>query len=907
MVTRRESINLFLKAKARPELASLYHAGMEVQVNVAQDNGERIEGEYNGHSWSGWTDNSGQVWKPIRIPFNANSEPHYEDSPMKFDLAAHAEGIGMTGFDFVNHRSVYVAYDFDAICGHSEKHTKKLTDTELGQVRDLACQIPWVTVRQSTSGSGLHLYVFLDGIVGIQNHTEHAAVARAILGKMGAITGFDFNSKVDNCGSNIWIWHRKYDKVGGIEGPGLKLIKQGERLADIPINWRDHIRVTSGAKKRSKPSFVDETEVDWFEEMCGQHPRVPLDVDHKKLIEFLEKTGAMWWFDNDHHMLVCHTYDLQKAHEALGMRGVFKTMAMGRQHGGDQNCYAFPKRKGSWVVRRHTRGVAEADSWETDAGGWTKTFLNQDPDLKSAAKAHGGVEDVKGAFVFREAEMARQAAAVLGSNIEIPDYMNKRPAKLKAHKDGRVILEIERQTGDGGGPVSLKDWLEDKNHWKRILNTAVSATAEPELANYDDVVRHLITMGGEDWGWVVKSDNVWCKEPLPHVKMALGTLGLDPKTIQLVMGQLVVKRWTIVNKPFQPEYLGDRQWNRNAAQLAFAPSKDIDHTKYPTWSAMLRHCGSGLDEAISKNEWCRSNGITHGGDYLKCWIASLFQAPLEHLPYLFFFGPQSSGKTTFSEAVGMLMTTGVIRADAALINGSGFNGELENKVLCIVEETDLRSNRGQAYNRIKDWNTNDTALIHHKGQTPYTVINSSHWIQNSNDQEECPVFPGDTRITMCYVKPLEKLIAKSELFTALKKEAPDFLAAILAMEIPISCDRNNVPVIVTEEKKRAEKLNQTELEQFLEESTHAIDGEWIKVSDLHDRFQEWLDPDRVAVWSKIKMNRELLRLGYTKGRNTKDGCQWYIGNISWTARDPDAKIKPRLVLKGEMLVPEGTE
>jgi len=905
MVTRRESIKLFLKAKARPDLGGLYHPGMEVQVNVAQDGGERIEGEYNGHNWSGWTDKDhSQVWKPIRIPFNANTEPTYTDSEIKFDLVAHAEGIGMTGFDFVNHRSIYVAYDFDAICGHSEKHAKKLNDIELGQVRDVACSIPWVTVRQSTSGSGLHLYVFLDGVNDIKNHCEHAAVARSILGKMGAITGFDFNAKVDNCGGNIWIWHRKFESVGGVTGPGLKLIKQGERLADIPINWRDHIRVTSGAKRKSKPGFIEEGEVDWFEEMCGQHPKVQLDEAHRKLIEFLESSGALWWFDNDHHMLVCHTFDLMKGHEALSMRGVFKTMAQGRQAGGDQNCYCFPQRKGAWVVRRHTKGVAEAESWEQDGSGWTRCYLNKDPDLKIAARLHGGVENDKGAFVFRSAESAVQAASKLGANIEIPSYIHQRQAILKSHKDGRLIFEITRMNGDPSN--EMKDWIEEKgNTWKRVLGTQVAANSEPELGNYDDVCRHLITPGGEDWGWVVKSDGSWCKEPYHHVKLGLGVFGVQPKDVPLVMGQLIVKRWTVVNKPFQPEYPGDRQWNKNAAQLAYSPSPDIDHTKYPTWSAMLRHCGSGLDDAIKNNQWCKDNGIVHGGDYLKCWIASLLQFPLEHLPYLFFFGPQSSGKTTFSEAVGMLMTCGVMRADVALISGGGFNGELENKLLCIVEETDLRHNKGIAYNRIKDWATNDTALIHHKGQTPYTVVNSTHWIHNSNDQEECPVFAGDTRITMCFVKPLVKLIPKSDLLKALQKEAPDFLAAVLAMELPKSCDRNNVPVIATEEKKRAEKLNQTELELFLMEATYPVDGEWIKVSEFHERLQEWLDPDRVAQWSKIKMNRELIRLGYVKGRSSKDG-QWFIGNIAWTARDPGAKIKPRWVLgEGEMLLPEG--
>lgn len=898
MPTKRESIKKFLDVKALPDLAALYHPGMEVQVNVAQDGGELVTGEYNGHQWRGWTDGS-QTWKMIRIPFASMSEPHYEDSPMKWDLAVHAEGIGMTGFDFQNHRSVYVAYDFDAITGHSEKHTKKLTEQELSAVQKLACEIPWVTVRQSTSGNGLHLYVFLEGVTGIKNHTEHAAVARAILGKMGAITGFDFNAKVDNCGSNIWVWHRKFDKAAGA---GLKLIKKGVPLHDIPINWRDHVRVTSGAKRKSKPGFVEETEVDWFDEMCGQHPKVPLDDAHRALIDFLEAASALWWFDPDHHMLVCHTADLAAAHEKLSLKGIFKTNATGKEHGADQNCYCFPQRKGAWAVRRHTRGVLEAETWDQDNGGWTRCYLNKDPDLKTAARTHGGIENEKGAFVFRAAESAAQAAAALGAHVQIDPFINQRGAKLKAHKDGRLIFEINAAAGDNA--ALMKDWVEEKGVWRRVLNGKVSTQTEPELANYDDVVRHLITSGGEDWGWTIKSDGIWAKEPYQNVKLGLGAFGVTPKDIPIVMGSLIVKRWTLVNKPFQPEYPGDRHWNRNAAQLAFAPSLDVDYSKFPTWRNLLAHVGSGLDLAIAHHSWCQENGIKTGGDYLMLWAASLFQEPLKHLPYLFLFSQeQGTGKTTFADAISLLMTKGVIRADAALINQNGFNGELENIVLCVVEETDLRHNKGTAYNRIKDWVTNDTMLIHEKGKTPYTVVNSTHWIHNANDQEECPIFPGDTRITMCYVKPLLKMIDRESLFHSLTKEAPDFLAAILNLEIARSPDRNNVPVIETEEKKRAQKLNQTELEQFLEESTYPIPGELIKYSDLYERFQEWLDPERVSAWSQVKTGRELVRLGFVKGRREKG--IWYIGNISWTN---DSKIKkPRWVLNGESLMPEGTE
>jgi hypothetical protein len=100
-VTRREAIANFLLAKTHKDLAELYTPQMEVQCNVAQGTGERVDGEYMGKSWSGWTDGT-ITWKSFRIPFNANTKPTYEDQRMSFDLVKYAEGIGMTGWDFVD-------------------------------------------------------------------------------------------------------------------------------------------------------------------------------------------------------------------------------------------------------------------------------------------------------------------------------------------------------------------------------------------------------------------------------------------------------------------------------------------------------------------------------------------------------------------------------------------------------------------------------------------------------------------------------------------------------------------------------------------------------------------------------------------------------------------------------------
>lgn len=881
MVTRTEAIKAFLIKNTHEDLAALYDYEIECQVNVAQDNGERVEGDYKGRQWHGWTDDSGQVWKSFRIPYNANTVPVYEDRTMSFDLSQHAEGIGLTGWDWQNQLSKWIAFDFDAITGHSDKHTKKLTAEQLHEIKDAAINIPWVTVRFSTSGKGLHLYVMLKP-TNTTNHTEHAALARSILGLMSAYTGFDFKSKVDVCGGNMWVWHRKMQGTNG-----LQLIKQGDVLIDVPINWRDHINVITNKRPKPKPQCIEEKDIDVFEEMSSQRSRIPLDEEHRKLISFLVETKAAFWWDQDHHMLVCHTWDLLQAHEALRLRGLFKTFATGKQHGTDHNCFAFPLRRGAWAIRRYTPGIAEDTTWEQDGKGWTRCYYNKEPDLRTAAIGNEGIEDEGNKFVFRHGGLAEQAALMLGSELNIPPGYNGRQTIIKMHKDGRrIVVEFDRQPSDRQD--DLKGWLPVKgDKWRRILTTNVTNNTEPDVENYDDVCRHLITEDGTDCGWVIHVDGKWNEEPLVHIRTALESLGLKTPEIKVILGNCVMRPWKLVNRPFKPEFPGDRQWNRYAAQFRFIPNLTTDNRQYSTWLHILNHIGADLNRCVQDSVWAQQNGLTSGADYLKCWIASLFQYPEEPLPYLFLYGPQNSGKSILHEALSLLLTTGYKHAAAALVSPQGFNAELENMILCVVEEVDLRKNT-QAYNRIKDWVTSLQLLIHKKNLTPYQINNTTHWIQCSNDRSYCPVFTGDTRITMIYVPELEEVIPKRDLIQRLEKEAPDFLAEILTLEIPQSNDRLNLPILATDDKLTATKANQSLLELFIDEQCHYIPGSVISVAEFYDEFHKWLDPNDRYDWSKIKIGREMPKR-FPKGRLTTN-AQWHYGNISFSAETVPSKL-----------------
>ena len=59
----------------------------------------------------------------------------------------------------------------------------------------------------------------------------------------------------------------------------------------------------------------------------------------------------------------------------------------------------------------------------------------------------------------------------------------------------------------------------------------------------------------------------------------------------------------------------------------------------------------------------------------------------------------------------------------------------------------------------------------------YTQPNTTHWVQCANRRENCPVFPGDTRITVIHVPDLlpDQEIPKEKLIEKLTEEAPHFM------------------------------------------------------------------------------------------------------------------------------------
>ena len=862
---RSDVVKNFLKLHAHEDFYNLYNRDMQCHVIVAAGTGTK-----DGVVWSDGT----ETWYPFVI-----SDEESNNKLVTYNFDKHVEGIGLTGWDWKNKVSRWVAFDFDSIIGHK----KGLPDSIIKEIINRVSEVPWITIRKSTSGKGIHIYVNIN--IHTQNRAEHSAVARAVLHRLSALCAYDFKDKVDICGGNMWIWHRKMTETNG----GLKIIRLGGTLEDVP-NWQEHIEMV----KRGKSAPKD------FDALVLAKAHVALDEEHRKLITYLQDHDCLWWWDNDKNLLVTHTYYLVQAHEALNFKGLFKTLATGKELP-DQNCYLFPLRHGGWVVRRHSKGCTEDSLWELDESGWTRCYLNVDTDLKTAARTYNGIEHPNGSYVFKSAEEASRAALVLGIPFDVPLMANYCGAQIREHKDGRLIVTIEDKEAKLPHD-KMSGWIKESRFWKRIYNKQKTTSSNEELYQYDELIRHLVSTGGDDFGWAIKVEADWNFEALQHVKLVLESMSLKAGQVKEILGSSILKCWRIINRPFAPEYPGNRTWNRNSAQLRYEPSVEVPANivnECPNWYRIIRHVSRNLDSVIKNNEWCKNSHVYDGADYLVCWIASLFQEPTEPLPYLFLYGPQNSGKSILHEALSLLITNGYMKADNALINKSGFNAEMESAVLCVVEEVNLAHSK-EAANRIKDWVTARDITIHRKMKTPYLITNVSHWIQCSNEHSACPIFPGDTRIVVLFVDNLKEPIPKKILIESLKEEAPKFMSYILNYQLPESNDRLNIPVITTADKRNIEDSNKRLLEIFIDESCYKISGGMVKFSDFYSKFVEWMGPT-TEYWSKQKVGKELPPQ-YPKGRLPATG-QFFIGNITF---DPELKEGIKIVLNGDKLIEEGS-
>jgi len=857
-VTLGEALYNFLHARKTPANADLverWSVAMETQLNVMPADGEPVAGRKS--TWS----NGSFTWHSARIPKNAATEPTWEDYRLGFPLDLYAEGIGMTGWRWRDRRSLWFGYDFDALTAHAKGIG--VSDEALERVKVAACALPWVEVRRSTGGAGIHLYVYLDDGVPTETHTEHAALARCILGMMSAETGFDFASQIDACGHVMWVWHRKMTA----ENHGLEITKPATKrlgMADLPGNWRDHIEVVRGRRSKIRVNEIADADQDPFEALTSSRKIVPLDEAHKAQIEALMRSGFTVLWVADHHLLQAHTKALEELLNGsegkdLKLVGIFKTLSEGRDPG-TPNCFLFPLPHGAWKVYRFSPGVHEADTWAQDGEGWTTCYFNREPDLTTAARAHGGVEDPeKGGHVFSTTLPAREAVKALGADFEVPEKLVHRKTRLSAGKDGRLMVAIAREKDD----ADLPGWIDKSNRWVRGFSQRV--VWEEEEVTSGETVRALLTPEGESAGLLIRQkDNKWVRQGLSQAKMCLQSTGMKKTEAEVEIGNALRDPHILVNQPFQPAWLPGRRCNIDAAQFKVVPEEG----EHPHWDKVYDHTFAGLTEAIKKNPWFAENGIHSGGDYGRTWLACLIKDPFQPLPFLATVGEENSGKSIWYEATReYLFTRGVVNVNEALTRQDSFNGELEGALLCVVEEISLAGNR-KALARLKEWTTARVLPIRRMRTDLYHVPCSAHFYMCCNQLDHIPVLAGDSRIIVCWVDKPAKPIPKKELLEKLEQEAPAMLHTLKNWRLPPIIDRLRLPLVETEDKADlAEQNSPTSV--FLKECCFVKYGEHTSKDDARLIYDAWCKAQGVEPMKPGPLTTELKELTGGRVRPTK--------------------------------------
>jgi hypothetical protein len=885
-----------------PDILALYSPDMEVQVNVSPTGAEPVDGRRNT-----WTKNGNTFWH-IRVPKNAMSDPHWQDYTLDFSLTHHAEAVGMTGWDWANRTSRWVAFDFDAITGHAPG--VGVTDEKLQRIREAATSIPWVQTRKSTRGGGIHLYVFFDdqGIT-TENHTVHQGLARCILSKMSQEAGFNFASAIDACGGNMWVWHRD----ATTKNEGFSLIREATKTiseTDLPTNWRDHIEVVTRKRTKIKISGIPDSEDSDFDMMASSRNIIPLDETHKDIIDKLNESGCTTIWVSEYNLLQTHTIGfakLKEEHPELYV-GFFETNSTGNQPG-MPNCFAFPMPNGGFKVYRFGKGHREHTSWNQDGQGYTSAYFNCRPNLESASLSMGGAE-VDSGYQFVTLRHAAKAAIALGADLtQVEDWMDegRRTTLERVKSTGRLKIKIEKRSGDVNPGLG---WVEKRQHWEKIFKVECEPREmkNAEYPEFDNVFRAMVTPGGEQAGWAMwdQAQGDWDTGPASNVKLILQSDGFTKNEAEQVMGTVLKKRWRLVNMPFQPEFPGNRQWNYRAPQYRYVPANldDDECPKHPHWDIILDHVFADLDEALQDNMWANRFGIKTGRQYGQLWIASMLREPFEPLPYLFLHGPQNSGKSILHEAIAKLITGGICRADKALTSAGDFNGQLANAVLAVVEETNLNGRGGErALNRMKDWVTAEAVEIRRMRTDSYLQQNTLHFIQCSNDRDHCLIMPGDTRITMLYVAELDHdaEIPKTSLKKALENEASHFMRTLMDLEIPPPHGRLRIPVIATRDKDNLESRNMNPLLRFIHENCFDVMGAKIPYKEFFARFHAALPEDEKGHWTHRRVTSNLPRLN-PSGRAGGSG-ETFIANLSWDSNVASDGIE--LILHEGRLRPVG--
>jgi hypothetical protein len=668
---------------------------------------------------------------------------------------------GTAGWEWGAKLQHFIGIDIDT----NDTHEKGLSPGALQPILEASAKLPWAEVRRSSGGSGLHIFVRFTEPVESATRADGSALAKAVLVLMSREADFDFKAVKDCAGGNMWIYK------DGAPANAYEIVKPATETLDahrLPPGWREV------KKAKSRPvDFSPST--------------VTLEPEHLKVEKHLQDFAATTIYVPEVGCYHVHTHALQEVARLYSYRGFFATSSPGTDLG-KPNAYMFPIPGGGFLVKRFG-DAHEHSSWYEGPNG-QYALLDVEASFEKAV-AHFGMNSTSKGYAFSRTNLVAMLQAT-GATLSVPEGFEGRTLFVKAVKD-KVRLSVEKHDNDG----PIEDWTSTDKTWQRSYTMPMTPPAFGEAAAIrGSAVVRAVTTDTESTKWVVKTDGAWIGTNASEVSKVLESIGAWPAG---TMGRMRLKPYWLVFEPYRPEYLSHRRWNREAPQLAVQPADVAGDT--PTWDAIFEHVGSGLDGDVRADQICQAVGIVSGDHYLRLWVKLLIEHPAQRTPYLFLTSRQNNtGKTSLGAALCHLIDAGVAEINEEAFVDK-FTGELEGKVLCLIEELDLRGRGNKAYATLKRVLTSKTLTIRRMRTDAYNVPNYTHFIHTANDAHFVPCECEDMRIVMIDVPPIKNLIESDAFEAGVRSEAPSMLRKLLDMPMVERRGRFWLPVVQTSLKE----------------------------------------------------------------------------------------------------------
>lgn len=287
-------------------------------------------------------------------------------------------------------------------------------------------------------------------------------------------------------------------------------------------------------------------------------------------------------------------------------------------------------------------------------------------------------------------------------------------------------------------------------------------------------------------------------------------------------------------------------------------------------------CPVNYDERAECPTWNRFIEVVTGGDedyalFLKMITGYALTGETNQKAMFFLQGPTGTGKTTYNEAIGLLLGNYGMAASTSTFTRPHSNGgptsdiaRLQHARFVFASEAgDVESLNTSTVKRLSGQDTIVARLLH---QNEFSFKPQFKIFLATN---ELPRLAGsdDALWKRINVVPFRHRPKKNDLklMDKFQEELPGILAwAVEGAKLFYEKMKIRIPQVVIDETART-RLEVDPVYAFIQEKCVVGKGEWCKVEEITNAFSAWCIKEEVT-YSTDKFWKDLSRLGYLKGK-----------------------------------------